>query len=132
MGKYPIPVTDERSLSKRLTHLPRKLTSALTFVLLCRMLEGMGPNFEKLVKSNVRYADSFLPMIHNLCQSDSAGVRMSAFALIGDLARNTPGLLEPGISQLMRELIECIDPIHPVSWDQCFNVCNSLRHWCPH
>ena len=38
MGKYPIPVTDERSLSKRLTHLPRKLTSALTFVLLCRML----------------------------------------------------------------------------------------------
>lgn len=82
------------------------------------MLEGMGPNFEKLVKSSARYADSFLPMIYNLCQSDTSGVRMSAFALVGDLVRNAPGLIEPGISQVMQELVECIDPIHP-------SVCNN-------
>jgi transportin-1 len=99
-------------------HLVRKLplTPALiSHRLSGSMLEGMGPNFEKLVKSSARYADSFLPMIYNLCQSDTSGVRMSAFALVGDLARNAPCLIEPGISQLMQELVECIDPIHPVS-----------------
>ena len=79
------------------------------------MVEGLGVNFELLVRSSAKYANTFLSILHTLCQSDVPGVRMSAFALIGDLARKSPGLIEPGIPQLMQELIDNIDPTHPVS-----------------
>jgi len=86
--------------------------------LLDGMVEGLGVNFDLLVRSSAKYANTFLSILHTLCQSDVPGVRMSAFALIGDLARKSPGLIEAGIPQLMQELIENIDPTHPF-------VCNN-------
>jgi hypothetical protein len=86
--------------------------------LLDGMVEGLGANFEALVKSSTKYADHFLQVVHALCTSEVVGVRMSAFALVGDLGRNTPALLEPGIGLIITETIRCIDPVHP-------SVCNN-------
>lgn len=43
---------------------------------------------------------------------------MSAFALLGDLARNAPTVLEVALPELLKEAIACLDPVHP-------SVCNN-------
>jgi len=86
--------------------------------LLDGLVDGLGSNFETLVKSSAKYSDQFLNIVIGLCKSDFPGVRMSAFALLGDLARKTPSLIEPGIGPLVTEAIRSIDPTHP-------SVCNN-------
>ena len=76
-------------------------------------VEGMGSNFQTLVKSSGRYGQHFLTVLHSLCKHAIAGIRTSALALLGDLARNAPALLEPAIPQLLQEAVASIDPIQP-------------------
>jgi transportin-1 len=86
--------------------------------LLDGLVEGMGENFQTLVSSSRRFSPHFLSVVHRMCQHEVAGVRMSAFALVGDLARTAPGMLEPGLPQLIHEAVENMDPIQ-------FQVCSN-------
>ena len=83
------------------------------------MVEGLSSSFVALVLSSQKYGHHFLGMLHNLLKHDFAGVRMSSFALLGDLARKSPSVLEEGISQLMKEGLQCCDET------QYPSVCNN-------
>ena len=78
--------------------------------LLDGMVEGLGVSFIGLVSSSPRYGPHFLSVLHTLCKHDIAGVRMSALALLGDLARNAPALLEPALPELLKEAVSSTDP----------------------
>mmetsp|Transcript_3483 Transcript_3483/g.6713 ORF Transcript_3483/g.6713 Transcript_3483/m.6713 type:complete len:1018 (+) Transcript_3483:120-3173(+) len=86
--------------------------------LLDGLVEGLGANFPALLTSSTRYGEHFLGVLHTLTAHDVPGVRMSAFALFGDLARRAPGIIQPGMNELMAEAIACIDPMYP-------SVCNN-------
>ena len=77
--------------------------------LLDALCEGMGTNFASLVLSSSRYNQHFINVLHLLCTHDSAGVRMSALALLGDLARNAPAMIEPALPQLIQDAICNLD-----------------------
>lgn len=81
--------------------------------LLDSLVEGLGGNFAALLSSSVRYGPHFLNVLLVLCQHEITGVRMSALALLGDLARNAPSVLEPALAPLIKEAIECIDLLQP-------------------
>jgi transportin-1 len=81
--------------------------------LLDGLVEGMTESFPMLVSSSQRYGQHFLSVLHALCQHEIASVRMSALAIVGDLARNAPTLLEPALPQLLQEAVQCMDPIQP-------------------
>lgn len=74
------------------------------------LCEGLGNNFIPLVASSKRYGQHFVSVLHSLCKHQAASVRISAFALVGDIARNSPHLIEPGLSELLREAISNIEP----------------------
>jgi len=82
------------------------------------MVEGMGGASFSTLLSSSRYADHFLNIVLGLCRSQVPGVRMSSFALIGDLTRNCANILQPAISEFVRESIRCIDVMHG-------SVCNN-------
>jgi transportin-1 len=42
-------------------------------------------------------------MLHSLVCHEIAGVRMSAFALLGDLANNAPSVIEAALPELLNE-----------------------------
>ena len=86
--------------------------------LLDGLCEGMGGNFAALVSSSSRFRDNFTTVLKALCSYEVASVRMSAFALLGDIARNCPGLIEPALPELLREAVTNCDPIQPT-------VCNN-------
>ena len=86
--------------------------------LLDGLVEGLGANFPALLSSSTRYGEHFLGVLHNLTHHEVAGVRMSAFALFGDLARQAPTVIQPGMNELMGEAIACIDAMFP-------SVCNN-------
>lgn len=73
--------------------------------LLDALCEGMGPNFASLVHSSTRYSQNFINVVHSLCSHHSVGVRISALALLGDLARNAPGMIESSLPQLLQDAI---------------------------
>ncbi len=77
--------------------------------LLDSLCEGMGPNFASLVSSSTRYAQSFVNVVHALCTHQSIGVRMSALALLGDLARNSPAMIESAVPQLLQDAIRNLE-----------------------
>lgn len=82
------------------------------------LAEGLGANFVTLVASSTRYGPMFLNVVVSLTQHEIPGVRMSAFAIIGDVARNAPAVLEPALPQILRESINNLNPIQP-------SVCNN-------
>lgn len=82
------------------------------------LVEGLGANFATLVSSSAQYGEHFLSVLHGLTGHEVAGVRMSAFAIVGDLARQAPALIEAGLPQLLTEAVSCIDPMYP-------SVCNN-------
>jgi len=82
------------------------------------LAEGLGGNFAALVFSSDRYGPQFPSMLHTLCKHEIPGVRMSALALLGDLARNAPSVIESALPQLLPEAIANADPIH-------HSVCNN-------
>ena len=77
------------------------------------MVEGLGSNFTALLNSSPRYGPQFLNMLISLCQHEVGAVRMSALALVGDLTRNTPAVLQPALPQIIHELISCMDTNNP-------------------
>jgi transportin-1 len=81
--------------------------------LLDGLVEGLGESFSSLVSSSQQYGPQFLNVLLTLCKHDVASVRMSALALVGDLARNAPILIEPALPQILQEAMEGMDPMHP-------------------
>lgn len=81
--------------------------------LLDGLVEGMGGNFPALISGSHRYGPHFLNVLVSMCKHEISSVRMSALALLGDLARNAPALLEPALPQLLHEAVENMNPIHP-------------------
>ena len=79
--------------------------------LLDGLVEGLGESFGILVASSQRFNQHFLSVVHNMTKHEIAGVRMSAFALVGDIAENAPALLEPGLPQIIHEALHNMDPI---------------------
>lgn len=79
--------------------------------LLDGMVEGLGSSFAEVVKNSHRYGPHFLSVLHSLCRHDMGGVRMSGLALLGDLARNTPAMLEPALTQLLHEAVISSNPV---------------------
>jgi transportin-1 len=78
--------------------------------LLDGLCEGLGASFSSLVASSSRYGQHFTSVLHALCKHEVPGVRMSALALLGDLARHAPALIEPALPQLIQEAIRNLDP----------------------
>ncbi|KAL3921793.1 MAG: hypothetical protein SGILL_002562, partial [Bacillariaceae sp.] len=77
--------------------------------LLDGLCEGLGSNFAPLVTSSARYSQHFLNVLHALCSHQMAGIRMSALALLGDLARHSPGMIEPALPTLLQDAIANLD-----------------------
>ena len=73
------------------------------------LCEGLGQIFASLVASSSQYNQQFINVLHVLCIHQSAGVRMSALALLGDLARNAPAMIEPALPQLLQDAICNLD-----------------------
>jgi hypothetical protein len=73
------------------------------------LCEGLGANFSTLVGSSPRYAQNFLNVLHALCSHPMAGIRMSALALLGDLARNAPSMIEQALPTLLQDAISNLD-----------------------
>ena len=82
------------------------------------LAEGLGGSFPALVAGSARYGEHFLGMLHQLTAHDVPGVRMSAFALLGDLARLSPSVVEAGLDELLAEAVASMEPMHP-------SVCNN-------
>lgn len=82
------------------------------------LVEGLGLNFPTLLASSKRYGQVFNNVLLGLIQHEISGVRMSGFAVVGDLARNAPAVLEPALIELLKESITNLDPSHPA-------VCNN-------
>lgn len=82
------------------------------------LVEGFGGNFPALLSSSERYGKVFDNMLLGLIRHEVAGVRMSAFAIVGDLAKNAPSVLEPSLLELVKESISNLDPTHA-------SVCNN-------
>eukprot|EP00008_Paramoeba_atlantica_P009952 CAMPEP_0201479834 /NCGR_PEP_ID=MMETSP0151_2-20130828/4473_1 /ASSEMBLY_ACC=CAM_ASM_000257 /TAXON_ID=200890 /ORGANISM="Paramoeba atlantica, Strain 621/1 / CCAP 1560/9" /LENGTH=807 /DNA_ID=CAMNT_0047861515 /DNA_START=304 /DNA_END=2727 /DNA_ORIENTATION=+ len=77
------------------------------------MVEGFGSNIRFLIQ------DSSLGGIIFECMTISdPSVRQNTFALIGDLSKNVIDFLKPGLHDLLRILIENLNPQHP-------GVCNN-------
>jgi transportin-1 len=77
------------------------------------LVEGLGVNFEQLVSSSNQYRDHFLEILRSLVGHDVESVRTSAFALMGDVAKHSPIILEDGMGVLITEAISCIDSMYP-------------------
>lgn len=86
--------------------------------LLDGLVEGLGSNFATLVSSSTRYGQHFPTVLHSLAAHEIPGVRMSAFALLGDLAKNAPTILEAALPELLKEAIVSLDLVNP-------SVCNN-------
>ena len=82
------------------------------------LVEGLGANFAGLIASSKRYGQFFHTVLVGLLQHQVPGVRMSAFAILGDLANRSPAVLEPALPQLLKEAVQNLDPIQP-------SVCNN-------
>ncbi len=82
------------------------------------LVEGLGSNFAALLPSSTQFGEHFLPVLKTLTGHEVDGVRMSAFALMGDIAKNCPTVIQDGMAELLSEAIACIDPLYP-------SVCNN-------
>jgi len=91
------------------------------------LVEGLGPNFAALVNGSARFGPTFQNVLQSVAEHFVSGVRMSAFALLGDLARLAPSLIEAGLPQLLSEAISSIDPVHPAT---CNNAVWAVGEVC--
>eukprot|EP00521_Asterionellopsis_glacialis_P016357 CAMPEP_0195301576 /NCGR_PEP_ID=MMETSP0707-20130614/29519_1 /TAXON_ID=33640 /ORGANISM="Asterionellopsis glacialis, Strain CCMP134" /LENGTH=1023 /DNA_ID=CAMNT_0040364555 /DNA_START=240 /DNA_END=3311 /DNA_ORIENTATION=- len=82
------------------------------------LVEGLDESFSQLVASSTRYSQHFLSVFHAMTKHEVPGVRMSAFALLGDLARKSPAVLESALPDLLKEAVANLDPYHA-------QVCNN-------
>mmetsp|Transcript_24050 Transcript_24050/g.45396 ORF Transcript_24050/g.45396 Transcript_24050/m.45396 type:complete len:1049 (+) Transcript_24050:142-3288(+) len=91
------------------------------------LVEGLGPNIAALVCGSSRFSQTFPNVLQNLAEHIIPGVRMSVFALIGDLARQAPALIEAGLPNLLSEAVKSIDPTHPAA---CNNAVWAIGEVC--
>lgn len=77
------------------------------------LIEGLGPNFANLVAGSARFGATFPNLLQQIVSSEIPDVRISAFAVVGDLARQAPTLIEAGLPTFLSETISSIDPMHP-------------------
>ena len=82
------------------------------------LIEGLGSNFTTLVAGSARFGPTFPNLLLQSVSHDIPSVRLSAFAVLGDLARQAPTLIEAGLPMLLSNAISSIDPTHPA-------VCNN-------
>ena len=89
-----------------------------TLDLISGLCEGMGPSLEPLIaQSQLR------DIILASCIDESPGVRRSAFALLGDLARSSITHLSPGFQQFMELIVAQLQPQNVISMNM--SVCNN-------
>jgi transportin-1 len=91
------------------------------------LVEGLGPNFASLVNGSSKFGPTFPDVLQNIAGHCNTGVRMSAYALLGDLARQAPSLIEAGLSDLLSEAVSSIDPTHSA---MCNNAVWALGEVC--
>jgi len=91
------------------------------------LVEGLGPNFAALVGGSARFGPAFGNVLQGVAGHFVPGVRMSAFALLGDLARQAPVLIEPGLPALLTEAVASVDPTHPA---MCNNAVWAVGEVC--
>jgi len=75
------------------------------------LCEALGSNFSALVLSSTRYSQNFINIVHALCTHQATGVRMSALALLGDLVRNAPSMIEASLPQHLQDALCNLDSI---------------------
>lgn len=90
------------------------------------LVEGLGPNFAALVGGS-KFASTFPTVLQGVAEHFVPGVRMSAFALTGDLARQAPALIEFVLPKLLAEAVSSIDPYHPA---MCNNAVWAVGEIC--
>lgn len=95
--------------------------------LLDGLVEGLGPNFAALVSGSAKFGQTFPNVLQSVAEHFVPGVRMSAYALLGDLARQAPALIETGLPKLLSEAIVSIDPMHPA---MCNNAIWAVGEVC--
>jgi transportin-1 len=82
------------------------------------LVEGLGSNFSNLLVSSSRYGGIFSNVLLGLTRHEVPGVRMSAFAIVGDLARRAPIVLESALHEFLKESILNLNTVHS-------SVCNN-------
>lgn len=101
--------------------------------LLDGLCEGLGPSFAALVLSSSRFGQHFTSVLHALCVHQVVGIRVSAFALLGDLARKAPTMIELALPQLLQDAMGNLetsavdDEMHSSLWN---NVVWSIGEIC--
>ena len=91
------------------------------------LVEGLGTNFGALVNGSSRFGQTFPNVLQTVVEHFVPGIRMSAFALVGDLARQAPALIESGLSKILSEAVSSIDPMHPA---MCNNAVWAVGEVC--
>ncbi len=89
-----------------------------TLDLVSGLCEGLGQSIEPLVvQSQLR------DIVLASCVDDSPGVKRSAFALLGDLARSCPTYLTASLTQFMELIVSQLQPGNVISMNM--SVCNN-------
>lgn len=78
--------------------------------LLDGLVEGLGVSFGTLITSSARYGPQFLSVLLSLCNHEAASIRMSSLALLGDVTRKCPTLLESALPQLLKSAVASTNP----------------------
>ena len=95
--------------------------------LLDGLVEGLTDSFPALVRSSHRYGPHFLTVLLTLCKHDITAVRMSVLALVGDLAKSCPTVLEPALTEIIGEAVDNMNPMQP---SLCTNAVWSMGEIC--
>lgn len=91
------------------------------------LVDGLKGNFQILVQNSTQYGHHFLTVLRTLTAHEVTEVRMSAFALMGDIAINCPVVIQEGMSELLYEAITCMDPLYPAV---CSNAVWAIGEVC--
>ncbi|KAL9937734.1 hypothetical protein V8E36_003279 [Tilletia maclaganii] len=87
--------------------------------LLSGLTQGLGTNIQPLVATS---NPALLPLLYLCIRCDSAPIRQSSYALLGDLAISAFDLLRAHLPSIMPDLIQQIEP-NPL--DENVSVCNN-------
>jgi transportin-1 len=77
----------------------------LYFSQLCGLCEALGPNISALVAPS-----QIALLVCQCCRDEKPSVRQSAFALMGDLARTSPAVLQGVLSDLVASALAILNP----------------------
>ncbi|KAE8267860.1 hypothetical protein A4X09_0g4478 [Tilletia walkeri] len=87
--------------------------------LLSGLTQGLGTNIQPLVATS---SPALLPLLYMCIRCESAPIRQSAYALLGDLAISAFDLLRPHLQSIVPDLIQQIEP-NPQ--EENVSVCNN-------